>query len=65
MDGLFHGKSQSKMDDLGVPPYLETPTCTAWIPISTQVPLLFKRPADRGKSLDVGKPPYCWLMLVT
>ena len=22
LDGLFHGKSQSKMDDLGVPPWL-------------------------------------------
>ena len=24
MDGLFHGKSQSKMDDLGVPLFQET-----------------------------------------
>ena len=24
MVGLFHGKSQSKMDDLGVPPFHET-----------------------------------------
>ncbi len=25
MDGLFHGKPYFLMDDLGVPPFLETP----------------------------------------
>jgi hypothetical protein len=24
LDGLFHGKSENKMDDLGVPPFSET-----------------------------------------
>ena len=26
LDGLFHGKPQSNMDDLGVPPFMETST---------------------------------------
>jgi len=25
LDGLFHGKIKTKMDDLGVPPFQETP----------------------------------------
>ena len=25
MDGLFHGKSENKMDDLGVPPFRKSP----------------------------------------
>ena len=27
LDGLFHGKSQPKVDDLGVPLFQETPIC--------------------------------------
>ena len=58
MDGLFHGKPYFLMDDLGVPLFLETPSCVFLIPNKSWLVVSYPKSQEISNGVSWKKVPF-------